>query len=110
MCSRFIAGEWRHILQDKRSCVQPRSRAEMLEYGHGQVILLCLVVEHIAKREDRGGFHIVIMTRRLWIKEILDFFFENQNMSARSNLRIAEKDKPRIFTRQDSSASGMFSI
>jgi hypothetical protein len=76
------------MLEDKQLGVRPRSRVEMLEYG--QAILVCPVVEHIAKKEDRGDFQIVIMTRRLWVKEILAFF-ENQNISAHSNPRMAKK-------------------
>jgi hypothetical protein len=43
----------------------------MFEYG--QAILVCPVVEHFAKEEDRHALRVITVLHRLWVKEILDF-------------------------------------
>jgi hypothetical protein len=43
----------------------------MFEYG--EAILVCPVMEHLAKEEDRDALRVINMPRRLRVEEVLAF-------------------------------------
>ena len=65
----------------------------MFEYR--QAILVRPVVEHIVKEEDRDVLRgIIIIPRRLWIKEILSFLRTQKCQLVPTSLAEEQKDSP----------------
>jgi hypothetical protein len=69
---RFVAHERDHHLDNNQLGLGPRSGPQMFEYG--EAILVCPVVEHSAKEEDRDALQVIFsMPCRLRVKEVLSF-------------------------------------
>ena len=102
MCSRFITGMCYQLLENDEPCLMASGFAQMFQYR--ETILVLPVVKHSARKEDRN----TLLLRRLRVKEVVALGTRRE-LTAEGRWMIEVKiDEARIFTRPDSSDSGMF--